>query len=338
MLNGAIIGLGNIATRGHLPAFARDGVRERMQITAVMDVVEQNRAKAAELLPGATFFSDLGSMLAGGKLDFVDICTPPHTHAGYIRECVARGIHVICEKPLAERSDAARSASADVKQAGVVFVPCHQYKYSPLWSAIHGLIGSGGLGEVTLAQFNVYRMFADSGTAAWNPQWRTSKSHSGGGILVDTGAHYFYLAQYFFGMPEKVSAILRTLKHKEYSVEDTAVVTLEYPATLVQVNLTWAASHRANSVYIAGTGGSLSYDGVRLLHTCSSGIREIPMPDVSDKNQYITWYASLFTEFANRVEKKDISTDLLDEAINVMKMLEMSYNSSAENSAFGPLS
>ena len=328
MLNGAIIGFGNIATRGHVPAFSSDGVSNKLRIVAVVDVVEQNRAKASELLPAARFYSDVRTLIERERIDFVDICTPPDTHAEYIRTFAKRGIHIICEKPLAENYENASGIVDIIRTSGVVFVPCHQYKYSPLWRAIHDVIMSGDLGQVTFAQFNVYRMYADSGAAAWNPQWRTSKNHSGGGILVDTGAHYFYLAQYFFGVPEHLSAILRTLKHKEYSVEDTAVVTLEYPTMLMQINLTWAASHRANSVYIAGTQGSLSYDGAKLFHTTSEGIREIPMPDVSDKNQYVGWYASLFTEFANRVERKDSSTDLLDEAAIVMKLLESSYRAS----------
>ena len=299
-----------------------------MQVTAVLDVAEQNRDRAKELLPAAKFYTDIDAFLRSEQLDFVDICSPPHTHAGYIALAVGRGLHIVCEKPLAHRFDVAEAIAANAGNGKVVFVPCHQYKYSPLWSKIHEIISAGTLGDISLAQFGVYRLQADTGTASWQPGWRTSREHSGGGILADTGAHYFYLAQYFFGMPKKVSSVLRTLKHREYGVEDTAVVTLEYPSTLMQVNLTWAAGLRANSVFIAGTAGSLSYDGQRLLHADAAGVREIPMPDVSDKNQYISWYASLFGEFRRRVEEKQTTPDLLNEAVNVMKLLDCSTRAS----------
>ncbi|MBI1803640.1 MAG: Gfo/Idh/MocA family oxidoreductase [Ignavibacteriae bacterium] len=330
MLRGALIGLGNIALRGHVPAYQSEGVKSKARIVAVMDVVEQSRTKANEVFPGATFYTSINTLLENEKPDFVDICTPPYTHAEYIKACAAKGIHVVCEKPLVEKYSTARELADAVKKAGIVFVPCHQYKYSPLWKSIRDVIASGKLGKVALAQFNVYRLHADTGTANWNPQWRTSKSHSGGGILVDTGAHYFYLAQYFFGIPQKISAILRTLKHTDYGVEDTAIVTLEYPDTLMQINLTWAANQRANSVYVAGEKGSLSYDGVHLLHTDGEETREIPMPDVSDKSQYVAWYAALFQEFICRIEQKNMATDLLDEAFMVMKLLDASYRSSEE--------
>ena len=328
MLRGAIIGLGNIATRGHVPAFLDEEIRRNLRIVAVMDVVEQNREKARELLPGAKFYTDIQSLLNSEQLEFADICTPPHTHAEYIKACAARGVHIICEKPLTESQATVAGVSKAVRDAKITFVPCHQYKYSPLWRSIHDILASGELGEVTVAQFSVFRLHADSGTAAWNPEWRTNKKHSGGGILVDTGAHYFYLIQYFFGVPHGISSILRTLKHHDYGVEDTALVTLEYPKTLVQVNLTWAANSRANSAFIVGTKGSLSYDGSKLLQTGPRGTREIPMPDVSDKKQYIRWYAELFGEFAQRIEGKNHSDDLLIEAEVVMKLLDESYRTS----------
>ncbi len=247
MLRGAIIGLGNIAVRGHLPAYLTDEtLRSKMQLVAVMDIVEGNREKANKCLPKARFYADLQSLLEHKQIDFVDICVPPHTHAEYIRLCVPKGIHIICEKPLTESYVTSAEIAKIIRSSKIVFVPCHQYKYSPLWKSIHEIISSGAIGRVKLAQFNVFRLQADTGTATWNPSWRTNKNHSGGGILVDTGAHYFYLAQYFFGMPNNVSALLRTLKHKDYGVEDTAVVTLDYDEMLMQVNLTWAASQRAS--------------------------------------------------------------------------------------------
>ncbi len=329
MLRGAIIGLGNIALRGHVPALTTEAMRAKLTISAVVDVTAHNRDQAANILPGAGVYTTLDELIRTDKPDFVDICSPPHTHAEYIRACAENNIHILCEKPLVESFQTVEQTVRVLRNSDVAFVPCHQYKYSPLWRTIRDIIAAGKLGTVTLAQFNVYRLQADTGTAGWNPSWRTSKQISGGGILVDTGAHYFYLAQYFFGLPERVSAVLRTLKHREYGVEDTALVTLEYPSTLMQINLTWAANQRANSVYIAGTGGSLSYDGTRLVLAGSGGgEQEIPMPNVSDKNQYITWYEALAGEFVRRIETGQFSNDLVDEAYHVMKMLDLSSRSS----------
>jgi predicted dehydrogenase len=102
MLHGAIIGFGNIALRGHVPAYRHELVCRDVEITGVLDVVEQNRSRVAEVLPGAKFYSDLEMLFSREQLDFVDICTPPHTHAEYIRAAAARGLHILCEKPQPE--------------------------------------------------------------------------------------------------------------------------------------------------------------------------------------------------------------------------------------------
>ena len=330
MLQGAVIGCGNIALRGHLPAFRNDAaLADRARIVAVVDLVAPG-PEHADLLQSARFYNDLDACLRDERLDFIDICSPPSTHADAIRACAAAGLHVLCEKPLADRNEATAFIGRSVRAAGVVFVPCHQYKYAPLWSAIGHCIAAGELGRVTVARFEVLRTQADPGTAKWNPAWRTSKELGGGGILTDTGAHYFYLARWMFGMPRRVTAVLRTLKHAGYGVEDTAAVTLEYDNCIVQLGLTWAANGRANSAYVAGTEGSLAYDGARLVLTNAAGTREIPIGDVSDKSQYVAWYAALGREFVRRVEARDVSYDLLEEAEAVMRLLDISYQAAAE--------
>jgi predicted dehydrogenase len=334
MLRGALIGLGNIALRGHLPAYRRQDAPARLGIVAACDISASAAATCAAELPGAAFYPGVEEMLRAEKPDFVDICTPPHTHAQYIRLAAAGGAHVLCEKPLSDRFEAIDGIRASLAGRGTVFVPCHQYRYSPLWSTVASVITSGRIGRVTLAQFNVYRTQADAGSPAGNPAWRTDRTQSGGGILADTGAHYFYLVQHFFGLPLSVQATLRTLRHVSYGVEDTALVALEYDGAAVQISLTWAADSRANSMVVAGTRGSLRYDGTRLVLSTGGGTpappEVLPMPDVSDKNQYIGWYASLLGEFAGRIREKKYDDDLLRESINVMKLLDLCYRSGAE--------
>ena len=87
----------------------------------------------------------------------------------------------------------------------------------------------------------------------------------------------------------------------------------------------------ANSMVITGTGGNLRYDGTRLLLTRDGATEELPMPDISDKRQYISWYASLLGEFSARIRGKNHEHDLLEESLNVMKLLDLSYRSGAES-------
>jgi predicted dehydrogenase len=332
-LRGALLGLGNIALKGHLPAYRRPEIAGRMEIVAASDVAPSAAETCSAELPGARFYADVPAMLAAEEPDFLDICTPPHTHAGYVRIGAGAGAHILCEKPLADTFDGAAAVAGALGGRDLVFVPCHQYRYSPLWSTVGSVIGGGRIGRVTLAQFNVYRTQADAGSPAGNPAWRTDRSQSGGGILADTGAHYFYLVQHFFGLPRSVQATLRTLRHEAYGVEDTALVTLGYEGAAVQISLTWAADARANSMVVTGTAGNLRYDGTQLLLTTAAGTERLPMPDVSDKNQYVGWYAALLGEFGRRIHAKEYGDDLLRESVNVMKLLDLSYRSGERGTA-----
>jgi predicted dehydrogenase len=329
-LRGGLVGLGNIALKGHLPAYRSAAAEPGLEIVAACDVA----AAAAEIcgreLPGARLYATPEEMLAAEKLDFADVCSPPNTHAAAVGIFASAGVHVLCEKPLADRLEPALLIDGAVRSSPIVFVPCHQYRYSPLWGTVASVIAGGKIGRPTLAQFNVYRTQADTGSPAGNPAWRTDRSTSGGGILADTGAHYLYLAQMFFGVPVSVHADLKNLKHTGYPVEDTALVTLGYEHTAVQINLTWAADARGNSMVITGTGGNLRYDGTRLLLTRGGATEELPMPDISDKGQYVSWYASLLGEFSGRIRRKNHDHDLLEESLNVMKLLDLSYRSGGE--------
>lgn len=334
-LRGALIGLGNIALRGHVPAYRHPGASGELGITSAFDIAPAAAGICRTELPGVKFYGDLGELLAAERPDFLDICTPPHTHAGYIRAGAEAGAHILCEKPLADRFDAIDRVVGALAGKEVVFVPCHQYRYSPLWSSVASVIAGGRIGRVALAHFSVYRTQADAGSPAGDPAWRTDRAQSGGGILADTGAHYFYLVQQMFGLPVSVYADLRTLRHETYGVEDTALVTLDYDNLAVQISLTWAADSRANAMVITGSEGSLRYDGSRLVLTTRTGAEELPMPDVSDKTQYVGWYAALLGEFSGRIRARNYADDLLRESMNVMKLLDLSYRSGAERKSLG---
>ena len=99
-LKGAIIGFGNVAANGHWPGYAESS---DFEIVAVVDPSPERRKAAQKLKPDiATFtsFDELLQVRFTTPLDFVDICTPPSTHVKMAQECIRKGWHVICEKPL----------------------------------------------------------------------------------------------------------------------------------------------------------------------------------------------------------------------------------------------
>src|SRR5262249_57498794 len=98
MLRGAIIGLGNVAVHAHLPGWQS---RRDVAIVAATDADPARQSVCAGQLPQCRWYDTVDRLLDHGELDFVDVCTPPSSHAGLIRAALERGLHVLCEKPLA---------------------------------------------------------------------------------------------------------------------------------------------------------------------------------------------------------------------------------------------
>jgi predicted dehydrogenase len=330
-LRGALIGVGNIAVKGHLPAYVQsEKLREEVEIVAVADPSPTNCAKAQELVPRVHTYTAVGDLLRKEELDFVDICAPPHSRSEIIEEALEYGCHILCEKPLARSVAEGRAIAERVRSKKAIFVPCHQYRYSRVWRTVKELIEREELGKLLLAQFSIFRMEADSGTPDWQSNWRVDPKISGGGILVDTGSHYFYLLSYLFGKPQRFTALTATLRHHEYPVEDTALVIAEYDDFVVQINLTWAADRRENRNSITGEKGNLFTGGDRILLNQNGVQREFPGEDVSNKATYVGWYAQLLTEFCNRIKARNDSPDLLEEALNVLVWTQCCYESAAK--------
>src|SRR5216683_788362 len=110
MLRGAVIGFGNVAIHGHLPGWLG---RPDVRIVAAADARPGQRAECDARLPGARWYDSPDDLLAGEPLDFVDICTPPSSHAPIIWSALGRGLHVLCEKPLvSSHGDLARVTAA----------------------------------------------------------------------------------------------------------------------------------------------------------------------------------------------------------------------------------
>ncbi|HVP07174.1 MAG TPA: Gfo/Idh/MocA family oxidoreductase [Candidatus Acidoferrum sp.] len=334
MLRGAIIGFGKIAQTGHWPALSSDSLRSEIEITAVVEPDVAYQTKAREMIAGVRVYDNLESLRRHERPDFVDICTPPFLHAATIISCAQSGMHILCEKPFGTSvADISPAAAVLRSRPELVFMPCHQYRYSPVWRPFKEFIDSSHNNTQHLAQFNVYRTQADPGYLTSNPHWRTDRRLSGGGILADTGVHYLYMTLWLLGKPKSVYASTRRLSHGQLAVEDTAVVIIEAERGLAEITLTWGGDRRANSARLVSREGSLAYDGTRLERFTDKGGEILPVPDASDKTQYVRLYVSLFEEFIARIESRRSSSDWIDEAYDSIMLLDACYRSAESHAA-----
>src|SRR5262249_41510243 len=153
-------------------------------ITAIADVSEARRELARRLCPHARVYEDARSLLQAeaDRLDFVDIATPPCDHAAIAHAALARGLHVLCEKPLATSAHDAHGMLDHAAQAKRVIFPGHNYKHAPVIRAVREVLDSGRLGPVRLVTLDTFRTTHAKGVPEWQPDWRRVRKYSGGGI------------------------------------------------------------------------------------------------------------------------------------------------------------
>ena len=154
MLRGAIVGLGNIAVHGHLPAWRG---RADVTIVAATDARPEQRAALDAQLPGARWYPTVEALLAEATLDFVDVCTPPSSHAPLITAALERGLHVLCEKPLVHSPDDLAALRALAERTGRVLHTVHNWHHAPIVRRTAELVREGAVGGVRRVVWHTLR-------------------------------------------------------------------------------------------------------------------------------------------------------------------------------------
>jgi predicted dehydrogenase/uncharacterized membrane protein YbhN (UPF0104 family) len=305
------------------PGLVRD-----VEIVAVADLSSANRAAARALFPKARTYDDAEALLEEERLDFCDICTPPFTHRPLVEAAVARGVSVLCEKPIATSVEDAEAIAKSVRDAGIVFAPCHQYHHSPQWQTVARLLPR--IGRIHLVEYEVHRTEANPGNPNWEPSWRTNRDLAGGGILFDHGAHIFYQLRSVLGEPASVQATVRKLHHSQYGVEDSAFVVLDYGDRLAEVRLTWAARRRSIRFHFVGEAGELVGDEERVIVRAATTEEVRFDHGMSGSSSHSEWYSPLFSGFVDRVRRHDAGSEPLEEAVYVSRVIARAYESSEQ--------
>jgi predicted dehydrogenase len=148
-------------------------------------------------------FENWEEMLKKVELDAVEIGSPHTVHYEQICAALEKGLHVLCEKPMACTSAHARDICARAKKAKKVVAVSYQRHYQGGYRFLKQIVDSGKLGKIEyVAAFQAQEWLkATKGT------WRQTKALSGGGQLNDSGSHLMDMLMWTTGLEaEEVSA------------------------------------------------------------------------------------------------------------------------------------
>ncbi len=197
----AIVGTGGIAA-AH--ARALHAHRDRVRLTAVVDVDAVRAHTFAEAWGAPAVAPSLTALLASGTVDLVHLCTPPSSHAQLAAECLRAGVHVLVEKPptlsLAELDALAAESAASGAYVASVF----QHRFGAGADRLRRMAAAGDLGRPLLATCETQWYRDDDYYAVpWRGRWATE----GGGPTMGHGIHQFDLLLSVLGPWERVTAV-----------------------------------------------------------------------------------------------------------------------------------
>lgn len=257
MLRVGIIGCGTIAQRRHIPEFAAN---ENCKLTAFYSVTPGKAQRMAEQYD-AKGYTDLEEFLDSG-LDAVAVCSTNATHAEIAVAALNKGIHVLCEKPMATSLKECEAMVEAARRNGCKLMIAQNQRFASVHQEARKRIEAGEIGK--LLSFDA--VYGHAGPENWlgssNP-WFFDKEKSVFGAMADIGIHKTDLLHYLLGEPiVKVSAMLRTMDKKRpdgslIAVDDNAFCLYQTRSGVAgTMHVSWTQyGEEINSTVIQGSEG-----------------------------------------------------------------------------------
>ncbi len=236
------------------------------------------RAEAFDVPLGSTSFTDA---LTLPGVDAVTIATPPHTHATLVREAIAAGKHVLCEKPFARDTSEARALLETAQAAGIVHLLGTEFRFDTGQALLARAVSDGAIGEPRLAMFLMHvPVLADADAVL--PAW-WADAEQGGGWLGAHGSQVIDQIRVTVGEFESVTASVVNLADRSTTADDGFVVHFRLHSGVSGVMQSTAADRGRMLVEtrVIGSTGSAWIDGVGdAVHVADAhGTRRLPVPD-----------------------------------------------------------
>jgi predicted dehydrogenase len=185
----AMIGCGLIAERSHLPALAKHcGLLDK---AVLVDPDESRTARLAQQFGVPRRASDVSAVI--GDIDAAIVAVPPALHHPICLELLSRGVHVLCEKPLADTSVHAAEMIRHAAHHGATLCVNQTRRLYPAYATIRELLADGTLG--TLNEVRYDEGFEFNWPAASGFHFRSGAR----GVLLDTGIHALDIICWWLG-------------------------------------------------------------------------------------------------------------------------------------------
>lgn len=285
------MGCGVVADYGHLPAISRT---EGLELVALFDPNEVAVRRVATKFGVGKVYTDQEAFLDSG-LDAVVVTSPAPAHKANVLAAAKRGLHVLCEKPIAMTDDDGEEMIAAMETAGKMLLVGFVYRFSPVAQQIKRWVDEGVVGQIRSVRlvylWDLHGQYEQLADGTWVESPRYVGRMVEGGPMVDCGVHQIDLARWWLGDEVVRHSAAGAWVTDDYRAPDHMWLHLDHAKgahTLVEMSFSYG--HTAKdpapifTYELIGTGGVLRYDRNGWLLEARNGGGNIVVPGASEKN------------------------------------------------------
>ncbi|AFL83297.1 putative dehydrogenase [Belliella baltica DSM 15883] len=331
-IKAALVGYGSVGEKIHAPLIS---VCENLELVAV---VERNLTKSKEKYPQVQIFKSLEALLEADAADLIIIVTPNYLHFDQAKLALSYGKHVVVDKPVTISSKEAKELKEIAGQKGLLLSVFQNRRLDGDFQTIQKILHEGILGRLVHFESHFDRF-----RPVLTENWR-EKNVPGNGITYDLGTHLIDQAYLLFGMPQWVSADIRSQRTNAVA-DDFFDITLGYGDVFVRLTASVLSNAPMPKFLLLGEKGSFSKFGLdiqeralkaeKLPQGADWGLESeeswgtIYLEDRSFKYETLRGDYRLFYEnIAKAIQGIETPLVKIDEAIAVLQIIESAFESS----------
>jgi predicted dehydrogenase len=189
-----LVGAGFVGPH-HIDAVRRLG---HVDVVAIAGSSDASARKKADSLGVPRAYGSYEALLGDKDVQVIHNATPNYLHYAVNSAAIARGKHVVSDKPLAMTTAEARRLLDEARRAGIVHAVTFNYRGNPLVQQARHMVARGDIGK---PHFLVGYYLQDWLIKDTDYSWRLEPDKGGASsALGDIGSHWCDLAQHVSGL------------------------------------------------------------------------------------------------------------------------------------------
>lgn len=176
----------------------------RARLVSVADIDLERARQVADQsgIPGCRISANWHDVTDDSTVDVVIVSTFHKFLAPVTIAALDAGKHVLCEKPLGQNLEQARSMVTAARASNRLLKVGFNHRYHPALRQAHQLLAEGAIGEPMF----IRAVYGHGGRPDYAREWRMDPDLGGGGHLVEHAVHLIDLSRWFLGEFSRVFA------------------------------------------------------------------------------------------------------------------------------------